>query len=99
MLCGLVALWWCLMAAAALFGSGVGALLTIAAFFVLPFAVMSWRWRSLRDALYSVAVWNAHALSFLPGFFWPRKPPAKWIASSVIKDPLAAKGRLLVAQR
>ncbi|MGB6537605.1 MAG: glycosyltransferase [Xanthobacteraceae bacterium] len=86
--CGSVALWWALIAAAALFASGVAAIVTSALLLVFPFAVMSWRWRSLRSALYSVAVWNVQALCFLPGFFWPRKPPASWIPSSVIKDQL-----------
>jgi glycosyltransferase involved in cell wall biosynthesis len=95
LLCGLVAAWWSLIAAAAFFSSGAAAIIASAALLAFPFAVMSWRWRSLRSALYSVAVWNAQALCFLPGFFWPRRPPAGWIASSVIKDPPAASSRPL----
>ena len=74
MLCGLVGLWWCSMVAALLFGSGVGAL-AAAALLVLPFAAMSLRWRSLRDGIYSVTVWNTHALCFLPGFFHRESRP------------------------
>jgi cellulose synthase/poly-beta-1,6-N-acetylglucosamine synthase-like glycosyltransferase len=99
MLCGLVGLWWCSIAAALLLGSGVGALLGAAALLVLPFAAMSFRWRSLRGGIYSVMVWNAHALCFLPGFLWPRKPPANWIASHVIKDSAADVSKLRVVQR
>jgi glycosyltransferase involved in cell wall biosynthesis len=99
MLSGLVGLWWCSIAAALLLGSGVWAPLAAAALLVLPFAAMSLRWRSLRDGIYSVTAWNAHALCFLPGFLAPRKPPANWIASSVIKDPAADGGSLRVAQR
>ena len=96
-LSGLVGLWWCSMAAILLF-SGVWALPAAAALLVLPFAAMSLRWRSLRDGIYSVTAWNAHALCFLPGFFWPRKPPANWIASSVIKDPLTDRSEMRVAR-
>ncbi len=99
MLSGLVAVWWCSIAAALLLGSGVSALPAAAALAILPVGAMSLRWRSLRDGLYSVTVWNAHALCFLPGFFSPRKPPADWIASSVIKDPAADLGELRVARR
>lgn len=91
LLCGLVALWWASIAAAALVASGVAAAATCGLLIVFPFAVMWWRWRSLRSAFYSVAVWNAQALCFLPGFFRPRKPPASWIASSVIEDRLPAR--------
>ena len=98
MLCGLVGLWWCSMVAALLFGSGVGAL-AAAALLVLPFAAMSLRWRSLRDGIYSITAWNTHALCFLPGFLSPRKPPANWIASSAIKDPMTESDSLRAAQR
>jgi cellulose synthase/poly-beta-1,6-N-acetylglucosamine synthase-like glycosyltransferase len=99
MLCGLVGLWWCSMTAALLFGSGLWALLAAAALLVLPFAAMSLRWRSLRDGIYSVTVWNTQALCFLPGFFSPRKPPANWIASNVVKDPMADSSSPHVARR
>jgi glycosyltransferase involved in cell wall biosynthesis len=96
-LSGLVGLWWCSMAAILLFG-GVWALPVAAALLLLPFAAMSLRWRSLRDGIYSVTAWNAHALCFLPGFFRPRKPPANWIASSVIKDPLTDRSEMRIAR-
>jgi GT2 family glycosyltransferase len=99
MLCGLVGLWWCSIAAALLSGSGVWAPLAAAALLALPFAAMSLRWRSLSDGVYSVTAWNAFALCFLPGFFSRRKPPGNWIASSVIKDPAFDRGSLRVAQR
>jgi glycosyltransferase involved in cell wall biosynthesis len=86
LLCGLVAAWWSAIAAVAIFVSGPPALLAIAALGLLPFAVMSVRWRSVRNAVYSVAVWNAFTLCFLPGFLRVRKPPAKWMASTVVKD-------------
>jgi hypothetical protein len=98
MLSGLVGLWWCSIAAALLSGSGAWALPLAAALLVLPFVAMSLRWRSLRYGIYSVTAWNAHALCFMPGFFWPRKPPANWIASSVIKDAAADRGEMRVAQ-
>lgn len=89
-LCGLVAVWWVAIAALATNASGPTALFAIAALLALPFVAMAVRWRSLRNALYSIAVWNAQALCFLPGFLRPRKAPADWIDSTVVSDPTAA---------
>jgi len=97
-LCGFVALWWAAMAAVAIITSGSSAALAIAALLILPFAVMSLRWRSLRNGIYSVAVWNVQALCFLPGFFRPRTAPASWMASTVIKDSSIAQSNARVAQ-
>lgn len=101
-LCGLVGLWWCSIAAALLSGNGVFGLLAAVTLLAVPFAAMALRWRSLRDGIYSVTAWNAQALCFLPGFLSPRKPPANWIPSHVVKEPIAEmadRGRLRVAQR
>lgn len=98
MLCGLVGLWWGSILATLLLGSGVWVLAALPMLLALPFAAMSLRWRSLRDAIYSVTVWNVQTLCFLPGFFRPRRPPENWIESSVVKDPLIARNRLRVAQ-
>jgi glycosyltransferase involved in cell wall biosynthesis len=86
MLSGLVALWWASLATVAMEAGGTLATWSIAGLAVLPFAFMTWRWRSLRNAIYSVAVWNVHALCFVPGFLRARKPPAQWIASVIVKD-------------
>jgi glycosyltransferase involved in cell wall biosynthesis len=91
LLCGLVALWWASIALAAAFGSGIGALLTVPTLLAFPFAVMTWRWRSLRNGLYSVAVWNALTLCFLPGFLRRRKPPTQWMTSTLIRDASAGE--------
>jgi glycosyltransferase involved in cell wall biosynthesis len=90
MLCGLVTAWWALIAIVALFAHGTPALFAIAIVAIVPFAIMSLRWHSLRNALYSVAVWNAFTLCFVPGFFRLRKPPTKWMASTIVKDLPAA---------
>ena len=90
-LCGLVGLWWGSMAAIAASTNGLSAVLASAALLALPFAFMSLRWHSLRDGVYSVAVWNAQALCFLPGFLRRRKLPAGWMASTVIKDARSAR--------
>jgi len=89
LLCGLVAFWWGAVAAAAATFSGPSAQYAVAALLALPFAIMAVRWRSLSNAVYSIAVWNAQALCFLPGFLRRRKPPAGWIGSTVISDPTA----------
>jgi glycosyltransferase involved in cell wall biosynthesis len=86
-LCALVGLWWAAMAAAAVVLRDVDAVVAIAAIFAFPFAVMAWRWRSLRHGLYSVMAWNTQALCFLPGFLQRRRPPGEWMASTVVKDP------------
>jgi glycosyltransferase involved in cell wall biosynthesis len=84
---GLVAVWWMSIAAVALLQRGLPALAGGAVLVVFPFAVMALRWRSVRNGVYSVAVWNVHALFFLPGFLRSRAPPADRMASTVIKDP------------
>lgn len=86
LLCALVAVWWSLIAAVAIWGKGVDAAVAIAVLAILPFAVMSLRWHSLRNAVYSVAVWNAFTLCFLPGFLRPRRAPTRWMASTIVKD-------------
>lgn len=93
LLSGLVAAWWASMAAVAVLASGRPAMLAIAALAVFPFAVMSWRWRSQRNGFYSVATWNVLTLCFLPGLLRPRMPPAAWMASTVIQDPLDMRVR------
>ncbi len=89
-LCGLVAMWWAAIAAVAVAFSGPAALVTIAALIALPFAIMATRWRSLSNAVYSITVWNAQALCFVPGFMRARKPPAGWIESTIVSDEAAA---------
>lgn len=86
MLSGLVALWWLTIAAVVLLANRPAALLAAAAIAILPFAVMSLRWRSLPGGIYSVSVWNAFTLCFLPGFLRRRAVPNAWMASSVIQD-------------
>jgi hypothetical protein len=87
MISGLVAAWWCCIAALALLAKGIDAMIAIAVAGALPFLIMFMRWRSMRDAVYSVTAWNVFALCFLPGFLRPRTSPAKWMDSTVVKDP------------
>ena len=54
---------------------------------------MSFRWRSVRHGLYSVAAWNVYALSFFPGFFRSRVSPTNWIDSTVLKEGAPADRR------
>jgi hypothetical protein len=87
LLSGLVAAWWLSMAAVAVLVGGLPAAIAIAALAVFPFAVMSWRWRSQRNGIYSVASWNVFTLCFLPGLLRRRVPPTSWIASTVVQNP------------
>jgi hypothetical protein len=88
LLCCLVAAWWASIAAGALLADGLIGWLAVVGAIAVPFAGMSLRWRSLHSGLYSVAVWNAFALCFFPGFLGPRTAPARWMASTVIADSL-----------
>jgi glycosyltransferase involved in cell wall biosynthesis len=94
LLAGLVGAWWLSLAAVAIFANPLPAVIGTAALAAFPFAIMSWRWRSQRNGIYSVVSWNVFALCFLPGFFRPRVSPTRWIASTVIADPLIARARL-----
>lgn len=84
-ICLLVVAWWLAIAVAIASLRGMAALLAFGVV-LAPVLAMSLRWRSLHSGLYSVAAWNMFALSFLPGFLRSRKPPAQWIASTVIKE-------------
>jgi glycosyltransferase involved in cell wall biosynthesis len=99
LLSGLVAAWWSCIFAVAVFAGGMPAALVVAALVLFPFAVMSWRWRSLCGGIYSVAVWNVLALCFLPGFLLQQRvPPTAWLDSTVVKDPSVVRQRPRVLQ-
>jgi hypothetical protein len=86
MLSGLIVCWWLTIVGILLLVKGWPAFFAIAAIGLLPFVIMTLRWGSLNGALYSVVVWNVFTLCFLPGFLRRRKPPRKWMASTVVKD-------------
>ena len=83
-LCLLVYGWWLAILASPLVASGMAAVALALGLLLFPVAVMAARWRSIRNGLYSVAVWNVSALGFLPGFLRPRVDPARWIDSSIV---------------
>jgi glycosyltransferase involved in cell wall biosynthesis len=89
-ICFLVFAWWATIAGSALLANGSAAWAGVAGVVALPFVAMSLRWRSIRNGIYSVAVWNVHALCFLPGFVRSRTQPADWLASQVIADQVIA---------
>jgi glycosyltransferase involved in cell wall biosynthesis len=86
LLCLVVTGWWLTLVLAPLVLSGWRAVLAAAAVFLLPFATMSLRWRSIRLGLYSIAAWNVFALCFWPGLLHPRQSPMDWLESTVLKD-------------
>jgi hypothetical protein len=98
LLCLIVAGWWAAMAGAPFLLSGVAAVLAIAGLFLLPFAAMSLRWRSVRLALYSVAAWNAYAASFLPGLMRSRVSPTGWIDSTLLQSGTPSDRRSAFAE-
>ena len=89
-ICCLVSAWWATIAAGALLANRPTDWFGVAGVVAVPFVAMSLRWRSVRNGIYSVAVWNAHALCFLPGFMRSRAKPTGWLASQVIAGPAAA---------
>jgi glycosyltransferase involved in cell wall biosynthesis len=95
----LVALWWFTIAAVLLLVRGSAALFAAATIAIMPFAVMSLRYRSLPGGIYAVAVWNVFTLCFMPGFLRPRAAPAEWMASSVIQDQTITTDMRRVMQR
>ena len=98
-LCFLVAAWWATITFTPFVLSGFFAVFVVGILFLLPFASMSLRWRSIRYALYSVAAWNVYALSFLPGFVRSRVSPTSWIDSAILKESLPSDRRSGFAER
>jgi len=85
LLCLLVAGWWLTLAIAILVECRSHILLALVALGLFPIVVMSVRWRSLRNGLYSVAAWNMFTIGFLPGLLRRRVSPTRWIDSSVVE--------------
>jgi glycosyltransferase involved in cell wall biosynthesis len=91
-LCFLVAGWWLSILAALLMPIRWHFALAIA-LALLPFIVMSLRWRSPYKGIYSVLAWNVYTLGFLPGLLRRRVPPAQWIDSHLVEHELSPTGR------
>jgi glycosyltransferase involved in cell wall biosynthesis len=81
-----VLIWWLTIAAIPFVRNDLFALLAAAVLFLLPFVVMSWRWRSLPNGVYSVVAWNVLALGFFPGLLRSRVSPKRWINSTIVKE-------------
>ena len=95
LLCGLVGLWLLSIALLVLLGRGPRPAIAtaVAALAIFPFVLMSLRWRSVRNGIYSVVVWIAHAFCFLPGFLRPRISPTEWLESTVVKNVPCGEAR------
>jgi hypothetical protein len=85
LLVSLVLIWWLTIGAISFLWSDWSVVAGAAALFLLPFIVMSLRWRSLHNGPYAVMAWNVLALSFLPGFLRSRVAPTHWIESTIVK--------------
>lgn len=66
------------------------AVLAFAGLFAAPFALMTWRKRSITRGVYSVVSWCVHAAGLVRGFLAPRQSPRALIPSLVIQEPLTA---------
>jgi glycosyltransferase involved in cell wall biosynthesis len=97
-LCLMVTGWWIAIGLAMLALRGWSAVFVPAVILLLPFVVMSLRWRSVRLGLYSVTAWNVFALCFWPGLLRSRIAPASWIDSSILHAP-ADEARSMPAAR
>jgi glycosyltransferase involved in cell wall biosynthesis len=86
-LCLFVTGWWIALALASFTLSGWSAMFAAVMLLLLPFAVTSLRWRSVRLGLYSVTALNVFALCFWPGLLRARTSPAGWIDSTVLQAP------------
>jgi glycosyltransferase involved in cell wall biosynthesis len=81
-----VHVWWLSLLAGPFILRGVPLAIFMSVLALLPFAVMSWRRRSVALGIYSVAAWNVYALGLWPGLFRHRVNPTDWIESTVVHD-------------
>jgi hypothetical protein len=88
----LVLVWWLTIAVMPFVWTGPPAVLAMVTLFLLPFILMSLRWRSPYKGLYSVTAWSVFALSLLPGLLRARISPARWIDSTMVKGGLPLAG-------
>jgi glycosyltransferase involved in cell wall biosynthesis len=71
--------------------------IAFAALFAAPFAVMTWRKRSVARGVYSVVSWCVQAAGLVRGFLAPRQSPRALIPSLVLQEPRtsARQGRAM----
>jgi GT2 family glycosyltransferase len=81
-----VHVWWLSLLVAPFILRGVPLAIFMFVLVLFPFAVMSWRRRSVTLGTYSVAAWNVYALGLWPGIFQHRSNPNDWIESTVVRD-------------
>jgi len=81
-----VVLWWLLILACLVKGSLIG----LAGLLLAPLAFLTFRRRSVKLGLYSLASWNISALAVILGFFHPRTPPHRPLSSRDLTDRLKA---------
>jgi glycosyltransferase involved in cell wall biosynthesis len=91
LLFGGVIAWWAALVLTPLVLTGWRAALAGSLLFLLPFGVMSLRYRSISRGLYAVTAWNVYTVSFFPGFVRSRISPLSWIESTVLKNSGGAK--------
>lgn len=80
--------WWLLLATVPLWPlSALARGASFALVALAPFAVMTWRKRSIGRAVYSVVSWCFNAAGLVRGLLRRRVPPASPIASVVLREP------------
>jgi hypothetical protein len=80
--------WWAILASIAFWPlPGATRLMVFGATLAAPLALMGWRKRSLRKALYSLASWCFNAAGLVRGFLRPRQAATLPIASLILREP------------
>jgi hypothetical protein len=86
--CG-VLVWWLLLLSTPFWPLAIGArAASFAALVAAPIALMFWRKRSMRRAVYSVVSWCFNAAGLARGVLRTRLPPRSLIPSRIVKEPL-----------
>lgn len=79
--------WWALLLGVALWPAPAAArAVSFVALAIAPFALMTWRKRSVRRAAYAVASWCVNAAGMLRGLLRSRTAPHERIASRVLRE-------------
>lgn len=82
--------WWALLVSSMFWPLSVPLrMASFAGLLFLPVLVMSWRKKSLPQAVYAVVSWCFHAAGLIRGVLAKQRPATERIASRVIREPLS----------
>jgi len=79
--------WWLVLLGALLWPASAGArACAFAVLLLAPVALMTWRKKSLRKALFSVVSWCFNAAGLVRGLLVVRRPPQEAVQSTLVRD-------------